>query len=169
MKKHFPTRFLILTLLMVWVLPVSAASVKNQRLSAVILASAQALADDGAYQEADRLLVQSMLADPANDAAFALKGRIQTLLDNPKEGRRLLDLALNIRPDNQQAVLWAGQAALSLDDFEDAQIRADRLQELCGECAAHAALIVDIEAAQAALDKKDDDGDIPEPEEKESQ
>ncbi|MGC6472255.1 MAG: tetratricopeptide repeat protein [Parvibaculales bacterium] len=155
MKKTFPNSLLIFALMLVLATSVQAASVKNQRLSAVILASAQALADDGDYQGADRLLTQSMLADPANDAAFALKGRVQILLDNPKEGRRLLDLALDIRPDNQQAVLWAGQASVSLEDFEDAQSRAERLQQLCGACDVHTSLVADIAAAKKALGSED--------------
>lgn len=155
MKKNFLNIWLIASLMMLWAVPGQAASVKNQKLSAVLLSSAQALVDDGVYQEADQLLTQSMLADPANDAAFALKGRVQLLMDNPKEGRRLLDLALNIRPDNQQAVFLAGQASLSLKDFDDAEIRVERLQELCGACENHAALLAEIAAAKAETNTED--------------
>lgn len=155
MKKNFLNIWLIASLMMLWAVPGQAASVKNQKLSAVLLSSAQALVDDGVYQEADQLLTQSMLADPANDAAFALKGHVQLLMDNPKEGRRLLDLALNIRPDNQQAVFLAGQASLSLKDFDDAEIRVERLQELCGACENHAALLAEIAAAKADTNTED--------------
>ncbi len=126
--------FIVTSLVLLAQLPLEAASVKNQRLAEDVLASAQSLVDEQNYSEADKLLTQSMLADPSNASAFALKGRVQFLLENIEEARRLLDFALNISPDNVQAVFWAGQASLALKDFEDTEMRLKRLKWLCDNC-----------------------------------
>ncbi len=54
-------------------LPALAATLVNERLSNVILASARSMVDDEKFNEADELLTQALLADPANAPAFCVK------------------------------------------------------------------------------------------------
>ncbi|MDD9841710.1 MAG: hypothetical protein OXU76_03480, partial [Alphaproteobacteria bacterium] len=82
----------------------------------------------------DAQLTHALLANPANAEAFILKGRIAALQNDPAEARRFIDLGLNIQPDHLEAILWAGQAALALDDRPDAEKRLKRLVKLCGTC-----------------------------------
>ncbi len=130
-------------------LPTLAATLVNERLSNVILASARSMVDDEKFNEADELLTQSLLADPANAPAFALKGFVQSQLDNPDEALRLMDIALAIEPDNLQAVFWAGQAATKLENLEEAEKRLARLKTLCGECEQVSLLLADIDVLKA--------------------
>jgi len=133
-------------------LSLQAASVEMMRLSDALLAEAQTAltqtnsAKDEAGDEAkeetkreqfmqiDAQLTHALLANPANAEAFILKGRIAALQNEPEEARRLIDLGLNIQPDNIEGILWAGQAALALDDRADAEKRLERLIKLCGTC-----------------------------------
>jgi len=133
-------------------LSLQASSVEMMRLSDALLAEAQTAltqtnsakdeAGDEAKDEAkaeqfmqiDAQLTHALLANPANAEAFILKGRIAALQNDPEEARRLIDLGLNIQPDNIEGILWAGQAALALDDRADAEKRLERLIKLCGTC-----------------------------------
>lgn len=129
-----------------------ATSVENTRLSDIILASARPLIEQEKLAEADHLLSQALLVNPANARAFALKGQVKLKLDNPTEGRRLQDLALNIEPDYLQAIVWAGETSIVLDDLDDAEKRLSRLDKLCGNCAEFVKLQQSI-ADNAAHDK----------------
>ena len=129
-----------------------AASLEMTRLSDTLYAEANSAMTAKNLDNADSLLTQSLVANPANAAAFILKGHIAGLQDNPEEARRLIDLGLNIDPGNLQAVLWAGEASLALDDREDADIRLTRLQKLCGDCAEYRQLQAALEAGDAAAD-----------------
>jgi len=129
-------------------LSLQAASVEMMRLSDALLAEAQtALTQTGSakdeakdeakrekFMQIDAQLTHALLANPANAEAFILKGRIAALQNDPEEARRLIDLGLNIQPDNIEGILWAGQAALALDDRADAEKRLERLIKLCGTC-----------------------------------
>ena len=121
-----------------------AASVEMMRLSNALLAEAQAAftqassakdkAKNEQFMQIDAQLTHALLANPANAEAFILKGRIAALQNDPAEARRFIDLGLNIQPDHLEAILWAGQAALALDDRPDAEKRLKRLVKLCGTC-----------------------------------
>lgn len=130
---------------------VLAASLEMTRLSDKLYAEANTAIAAKNLDNADSLLTQSLIANPANAAAFILKGHIAGLQDNPEEARRLIDLGLNIDPGNLQAVLWAGEAALAMDDMEDADIRLSRLQKLCGDCAEYRQLQSALEADNGAF------------------
>ena len=149
---HKPQIFvLILALVIGMAAPVSlsAATLVNERLSNVILASARSMVDDDKFDKADELLTQAMLADPANAHAFALKGFVQSQLERHNEALRLIDIALAIEPDNLQAVFWAGQAATKLENLEEAEKRLARLKTLCGECEQVSLLLADIDVLKA--------------------
>lgn len=141
--------FLILGFIFIFApLALQAASVEMMRLSDALLAEAQASlaktdsakdkAKDDAkreqFMQIDAQLTHALLANPANAEAFILKGRIAGLQNEPAEARRLIDLGLNIQPDHIEGILWAGQAALALDDRADAEKRLERLVKLCGAC-----------------------------------
>jgi len=141
--------FLILGFISIFApLSLQAASVEMMRLSDALLAEAQtALTQTNSakdktkdkarreqFMQIDAQLTQALLANPANAEAFILKGRIAALQNDPEDARRLIDLGLNIQPDNIEGILWAGQAALALDDRADAEKRLERLIKLCGTC-----------------------------------
>jgi len=54
---------------------------------------------------------------------------------------------LNINPKDLKALLWAGEAAVTLEDFEEADIHLKRLEKLCGDCAEQQTLLSMIEDA----------------------
>ena len=54
---------------------------------------------------------------------------------------------MNINPKDLKALLWAGEAAVSLEDFEEADIHLKRLEKLCGDCAEQQTLLSKIEDA----------------------
>jgi len=145
--------FLILGFISIFApLSLQAASVEMMRLSDALLAEAQtALTQTGSakdeakddakddarakqFTQIDAQLTHALLANPANADAFILKGRIAALQNDAEEARRLIDLGLNIQPDNIEGILWAGQASLALDDRADAEKRLERLIKLCGTC-----------------------------------
>lgn len=139
-----PYRLFLLLVFIFAPLPLQAASVEMMRLSDALLAEAQASftktnsakdkAKPAQFAQIDAQLTHALLANPANAEAFILKGRIAALQNDPAEARRLIDLGLNIQPDHIEAILWAGQAALALDDRADAEKRLERLVKLCGAC-----------------------------------
>ncbi len=117
------------------VIPAGAVSVVNKQLSDAIYDSALPLAEAEKLEEADKLLTQALLANPANAKAFALKGQMQIKLENIREGWRLQNIALNIEPNYLPALLWAGEAAIALKDRVDAEKHLARLKKICGTCA----------------------------------
>lgn len=142
-KQTVASRFLCVVCILMGVIlsvpasmPAHAISLSNKHLSTAIYDVALAVMTDEKFAEADTLLTQSLLANPANAQAFALKGRAQAKLGHAREGRRFQNLALNIEPDYLQAILWAGEASLKLQDKDDADARLARLSKLCGTCAA---------------------------------
>jgi uncharacterized protein HemY len=52
---------------------------------------------------------------------------------------------LNINPKDLTALLWAGEAAVTLEDFEEADIHLKRLEKLCGDCIEQQTLLSMIE------------------------
>jgi uncharacterized protein HemY len=98
-------------------------------------------------EKANDLLTQSLLANPANADAFFLKGHLSNLNEDPAEGLRLISRGLNINPKDLTALLWAGEAAVTLEDFEEADIHLKRLEKLCGDCNEQQTLLSMIEDA----------------------
>jgi tetratricopeptide (TPR) repeat protein len=86
-----------------------------------------------------------LLANPANADAFFLKGHLSNLNEDPAEGLRLISRGLNINPKDLTALLWAGEAAVTLEDFEEADIHLKRLEKLCGDCIEQQTLLSMIE------------------------
>ena len=76
---------------------------------------------------------------------FFLKGHLSNLNEDPAEGLRLISRGLNINPKDLKALLWAGEAAVTLEDFEEADVHLKRLEKLCGDCTEQQTLLLMIE------------------------
>ena len=127
--------------------PLTAATSDMEMLSKKLYLEADLAFKNKELDKADNLLTQSLLANPANADAFFLKGHLSSLNEDPAEGLRLISRGLNINPKDLKALLWAGEAAVSLEDFEEADIHLKRLEKLCGDCAEQQTLLSKIEDA----------------------
>lgn len=134
------------------VLSARAATSELQDLSRKLFAEADLAFQNRDLEKADSLLTQSLLADPANAEAFFLKGHVSSLNEDPEEGLRLISRGLNINPKDVKARLWAGEAAVSLEDFEEAGVHLERLEKLCGACDEQQALAALIKQASGDAD-----------------
>jgi tetratricopeptide (TPR) repeat protein len=147
-------RFLILSVMAVFILglflvpqPLMAATPDMEALSKKLYFEADLAFKNKELEKANDLLTQSLLANPANADAFFLKGHLSNLNEDPAEGLRLISRGLNINPKDLTALLWAGEAAVTLEDFEEADIHLKRLEKLCGDCAEQQTLLSMIEDA----------------------
>lgn len=138
---------LILPIMALVSLPLQAATSDMEVLSKKLYLEADLAFKNKELDKADTLLTQSLLANPANADAFFLKGHLSSLNEDPAEGLRLIARGLNINPKDLQAILWAGEAAVTLEDFEEADIHLKRLEKLCGNCAEQQTLLTMIENA----------------------
>ncbi len=147
-------RFLILPVMALFILglfmvpqPLMAATPDMEALSKKLYLEADLAFKNKELEKANDLLTQSLLANPANADAFFLKGHLSNLNEDPAEGLRLISRGLNINPKDLTALLWAGEAAVTLEDFEEADIHLKRLEKLCGDCAEQQTLLSMIEDA----------------------
>ena len=114
--------------------PLMAATADMEVLSKKLYLEADLAFKNKELEKANDLLTQSLLANPANADAFFLKGHLSNLNEDPAEGLRLISRGLNINPKDLTALLWAGEAAVTLEDFEEADVHLKRLEKLCGDC-----------------------------------
>lgn len=148
-------RFLILPVMALLTLglllvsqPVMAATPDMEVLSKKLYLEADLAFKNKELEKANDLLTQSLLANPANADAFFLKGHLSNLNEDPAEGLRLISRGLNINPKDLTALLWAGEAAVTLEDFEEADVHLKRLEKLCGDCKEQQTLLSMIKDAE---------------------
>ena len=103
-------------------------------LSKKLFAEARQEMVKGEFDKAQYLLTQSLLANPVSAESFIYKGHVASLQKDFFESRRFIDLGLKIDPTHLQAIQWAGETAIALKDFDDAQKRLKRLEKLCSSC-----------------------------------
>ena len=147
-------RFLILPLmalltsgLLLVFQPVMSATPDMEVLSKKLYLEADLAFKNKELEKANDLLTQSLLANPANADAFFLKGHLSNYNEDPAEGLRLILRGLNINPNHLTALLWAGKAAVTLEDFKEADVYLKRLEKLCGDCTEQQTLLSMIENA----------------------
>ncbi len=111
--------------------PAAAISDSYRSLSARLVGQAeQQLAANKAAQ-ADELLNLALTANPGNARAYVVKGQAQSKLDNQEEALRLIGVGLDIEPSDLIALRLQGDAALALEDIEQAKKSLSVLRQLC--------------------------------------
>lgn len=101
---------------------------------------AMALAADKA-DEARMAFERAMLADPRQSASHANLGRAHLAMDHVTAAAKYLRTALDIDPQNLDALHWAGLVDLRADNVEAAKKKRDKLLTLCSsECPQYQAM-----------------------------
>ncbi len=91
--------------------------------------------------EARMAYERAMLADPRQSATHANLGRAHLALDHGTAAAKYLRTALDIDPQNLDALHWAGLVDLLRDDQTAAKKRRDKLLTLCSsDCPQYRAL-----------------------------
>ncbi len=84
---------------------------------------------------------RAMLADPRQSATHANLGRAHLAMGNGTAAAKYLRTALDIDPQNLDALHWAGLVDLLRDDVDAAKKRRDKLLTLCSsDCQQYRAL-----------------------------
>jgi hypothetical protein len=105
--------------------PAAAISDSYRSLSARLVSQAEAQLAADKVAKADELLNLALTANPGNARAYVVKGQAQGRLDN-KEG-----VGLDIEPGDLAALRLQGDAALAIEDIEQAEKSLSVLRRLC--------------------------------------
>ncbi|MEN8722417.1 MAG: tetratricopeptide repeat protein [Alphaproteobacteria bacterium] len=87
--------------------------------------------ESDALDQARMAYERAMLADPRQSATHANLGRAHLAMGNGTAAAKYLRTALDIDPQNLDALHWAGLVDLLGDDVEAAKKRRDKLLTLC--------------------------------------
>ncbi|GMV61426.1 MAG: hypothetical protein AMXMBFR74_05950 [Parvibaculum sp.] len=139
-----------LFLLAAFLLPLAAHAVdaRSERASLRLAEKGVAAAAEGRLEEAQRLLEEAVVSNPANANAYAELAAVQNAAGNPRLARKYYVIALEIDPVLPAAL--GGLARLNVDagDRDAAEILLQKLRATCPVCAE----IRDIERAIADIE-----------------
>ena len=146
--------FLIMCAPLLSVAPAYAASKQYRALASQLADEAeQALqADDSDssitpnIDRADELANLALTADPSNVKAYWVKARAQQAKGNNEQSLHLLNIGLQLNPENIAALNLQGDIALAVNNLEQAETSLKNLRTICGQSCAAANKL------QAALD-----------------
>lgn len=126
-----------LFLLAAFLLPQAAHAVdaRSERASLRLAEKGVAAAAEGRFEEAQRLLEEAIVSNPANADAFAELAAVHKTAGNPKLARKYYVIALEIDPVLPAAL--GGLARLNVDagDRDAAEILLRKLRATCPACA----------------------------------
>ena len=95
---------------------------------------------------ADELANLALTADPSNVKAYWVKARAQQAKGNNEQSLHLLNIGLQLNPENIAALNLQGDIALAVNNLEQAETSLKNLRTICGQSCAAANKL------QAALD-----------------
>ena len=146
--------FLIMCAPLLSVAPAYAASKQYRALASQLADEAeQALQGDEIdsnvapnIDRADELANLALTADPSNVKAYWVKARAQQAKGNNEQSLHLLNIGLQLNPENIAALNLQGDIALAVNNLEQAETSLKNLRTICGQSCAAANKL------QAALD-----------------
>jgi len=138
--------------------PAMAISEKYRSLSENLLTQAAAAFAAAQSQQAEDLVNLALTANPANAAAFILKGQIHAANGDTDEALRIITVGLEIEPANFSALALQTELAVKAQRFEQADQALAHYRKICAaDCERADALrrlIDDSRAADTKLDVK---------------
>ena len=142
--------FLIMCAPLLSVAPAYAASKQYRALASQLADEAeqalQADDSDSSINKADELANLALTADPSNVKAYWVKARAQQAKGNNEQSLHLLNIGLQLNPENIAALNLQGDIALAVNNLEQAETSLKNLRTICGQSCAEANKL------QAALD-----------------
>jgi Tfp pilus assembly protein PilF len=126
-----------LFLLAAFVLPQAAHAVdaRSERASLRLAEKGVAAAAVGRLEEAQRLLEEAVVSNPANAEAYAALAAVKDVAGNPKLARKYYVIALEIDPVLPAALGGLARLNVSAGDREAAEILLRKLRATCPACA----------------------------------
>jgi tetratricopeptide (TPR) repeat protein len=107
--------------------------------SVALVQQAQAHSIAGRHSEAVDLLETALAVDPRNRPAFILLGRVSQAQRLPGKAIRFYSLALQLEPNDVDALAGQGEAYVQRGAVERARANLARVRTLCGQSCAQAA------------------------------
>ena len=139
--------FMIFTFFVLAGLQVEAApSETYESLSARLVGQAETALSRQDSDGANQFLNLALVADPANVRAYVLKGETLRRQGLAQEGLRLIGVGLDINPLHVEGLILQSQAALDVDNIEQAQTALARVAPLCADACAFASALADATA-----------------------
>lgn len=129
-----PCLILCLCLLMAPEIGLAGVSAASAKTSQVFLKKGIIAVDHSQAKVAISLLERAIVADPANAKAFSYLGRAEQIAGRPKRSEKYFHIALDIEPNQPDALNWAGQLDLVQDKPDAARAKLDRLTRTCRDC-----------------------------------
>jgi Tfp pilus assembly protein PilF len=102
------------------------------KVSEALVAKGRAALEKGDYEAASQAFEQAVVANPHNALGFTYLGVTKLRMGEKPLAKKYFDTALEIDPNQVQALSWAGQADLSASNLESAEAKLQRLSRLCG-------------------------------------
>jgi tetratricopeptide (TPR) repeat protein len=102
------------------------------RISAALVEKGKAALAKQDYQAASQAFEQAVVANPHNALGFSYLGLVKLRMGDKPVSKKYFDIALEIDPNQIQALSWAGQADLAGANLESAEAKLQRLSRLCG-------------------------------------
>lgn len=102
------------------------------KVSEALVAKGKAALEKGDYKAAAQAFEQAVVANPRNALGFTYLGVTKLRMGERPLAKKYFDTALEIDPNQIQALSWAGQADLSASNLESAEAKLRRLSRLCG-------------------------------------
>lgn len=110
------------------------------------------------YKTAITEFERALVADPANGQTYTLLAVSHARLGNDVKAKKYFRTALDIDPNNLDALQYQGQLYAGAGDLTKAQENADKLAKVCGECAQQKGLVAEIARIRANPPKTQADG-----------
>jgi Tfp pilus assembly protein PilF len=111
-------------------------SERYARISVTLLEQGKAALAKQDFKAASAAFEQAVVANPHNALGFSYLGLTKLRMGEKPAAKKYFDIALEIDPNQIQALSWAGQADLSASNLESAEAKLQRLSRLCGpDCA----------------------------------
>ncbi len=128
---------LMLALGLIWfTTPAMAISEKYRSLSETLLSQATVAFDAKQNAQAEELVNLALTANPANAAAFILKGRVHAANGDADEALRIITVGLEIEPANLSGLALQTQLAVQTQRFEQANQALAHYKKICAaDCA----------------------------------
>jgi len=110
------------------------------------------------YKTAVTEFERALVADPTGGHTYTLLAVSHARLGNDGKAKKYFRSALDIDPNDLDALQYQGQLYASAGDLTKAQENADKLAKACGECAQQKGLVAEIARARANPPKTQADG-----------
>jgi len=107
-------------------------SERYTRISMALVEKGKAALDKADLKAASEAFEQAVVANPQNALGFTYLGLTKLRMGDKPVAKKYFDIALEIDPNQIQALSWAGQADLSASNLESAEAKLQRLSRLCG-------------------------------------